>query len=104
MPTRNYSLRATEWLDFSAEVFNHIETYTVPQYGDKGEDQCTEFSEADFITQIKKYPNRYGKNIREGQQKIDLIKIAHYTCMLYMKLIEQEKKNLPDEVILHRPV
>lgn len=90
MPTRNYSLRSTEWLDFSSTVFTHIETYTVPQYGDKGKDQCSEFSESDFITQMKKYLNRYGKNSRAGQQKLDLLKIAHYAGMLHAKLIEDE--------------
>lgn len=89
---KNYSLRAIEWLEFSAHVLNHIETYTVPQYGDKGEDQCTEFSESDFITQMKRYLNRYGKNAREGQQQLDLLKIAHYACMLSAKLSEREEE------------
>ena len=90
MTDRNYSIRSTEWLDFSKQVFNHIETYTVPQYGDKGKDQCSEFSESDFITQMKKYLNRYGKNSRDGQQCMDLMKIAHYACMLHTKLTENE--------------
>jgi len=91
MTKRNYSLRSSEWLNFTAEVFMHIETYTVPQYGDKGTDQCSDFSESDFITQMKKYLNRYGKNSRDGQQQLDLMKIAHYACMLHAKLIEDEK-------------
>ena len=33
------SLRASEWQNFATRVFNHIESYTVPQYGDKGHDQ-----------------------------------------------------------------
>ena len=89
--SRNYSLRSTEWLDFSKQVFNHIENYTVPQYGDKGKDQCSEFSESDFVTQMKRYLNRYGKNVREGQQKLDLVKIAHYAGMLHAKLTNEEK-------------
>lgn len=93
------ALRASEWLSFSRKVFNHIQNYTVPQYGDKGHDQCSEFTEADFITQMKKYLNRYGKNSREGQQKLDLLKIAHYAGMLYTKLIEKEQEL--DKVIMH---
>ena len=85
------SIRAKEWLNFSLKVFRHIETYTVPQYGDKGIDQCSEFSSSDFITQIKKYLNRFGKNYREGQEKLDLIKIAHYACMLHTKLSEYDE-------------
>lgn len=86
------SLRAVEWIRFAKEVLEHIENYTVPQYGDKSEDQCTEFSESDFITQMKRYLNRYGKNAREGQQQLDLLKIAHYACMLHTKLSEQEEE------------
>lgn len=105
MTTRNYSLRSSEWLSFSGKVFNHIEHYCIPQYGDKGSDQCSEFSESDFITQMKKYLNRYGKNSRDGQQKLDLLKIAHYACMLHEKLIEENKEvSQAPEIVLHHPV
>ena len=77
------STRGSEWLNFSGEVYNHVETYTVPQYGDKGSDQCTEFTVQDFQTQIKKYANRMGRNSRPGQDKLDLIKICHYCQMLH---------------------
>jgi len=80
------SKRGEDWQKFSAEVFTHIEEYTVPQYGDKGEDQCTEFTEQDFITQLKKYINRFGRNSRTGQDKLDLMKIAHYAQMLSEKV------------------
>ncbi len=89
--TKGLYLRAVEWADFSFLVLEHIEKYTVPQYGDKGEDQCSEFASSDFITQMKKYLNRYGKNSREGQDKLDLLKIAHYACMLHAKLSEESK-------------
>jgi len=93
------SLRAAEWQSFATRVFNHIEIYTVPQYGDKGHDQCSEFSESDFITQMKKYLNRYGKNSREGQQRLDLLKIAHYAGMLYTKLSEEQQEL--NKIIMH---
>ena len=82
------SERGLDWEEFSVKVYNHIENYTVPQYGDKGEDQCTEFTRQDFETQIKKYANRMGKNSRPGQNKLDLLKICHYAQMLY-DLIEE---------------
>lgn len=82
--------RSTEWIEFSKKVFEHIETYTVPQYGDKGQDQCSEFTQDDFITQMKKYLNRYGKNSRAGQEQLDLLKIAHYACMLHAKISEND--------------
>lgn len=80
------SKRGADWQKFSEEIAIHIEQYTVPQYGDKGEDQCTEFTEQDFITQLKKYINRFGRNSRPGQDKLDLMKIAHYAQMLSEKL------------------
>ena len=82
------SRRGIDWESFSFRVLDHIENYTVPQYGDKGSDQCTEFTRQDFETQIKKYANRMGKNSRPGQDKLDLLKICHYAQMLY-DLIEE---------------
>lgn len=84
----NLSDRGKDWEEFSFKVLDHIETYTVPQYGDKGEDLCTEFTRQDFETQIKKYTNRMGKNSRPGQGKLDLLKICHYAQMLH-DLIEE---------------
>ena len=81
------SLRGQDWQFFSNAVLDHIEDYTVPQYGDKGSDQCTEFTVQDFQTQIKKYANRMGRNSRPGQDKLDLIKICHY-CQMLHDLIE----------------
>ena len=80
------SERGHDWLNFSQGVLSHIESYTVPQYGDKGKDQCTEFTPQDFITQIRKYANRFGRNQRPGQDQLDLMKIAHYAQMLSDRL------------------
>jgi len=80
------SIRAREWVKFSNNVLIHIESYTVPQYGDKGQDQCTEFTPQDFITQIRKYANRFGRNSRPDQDQLDLMKIAHYAQMLSDRL------------------
>lgn len=82
------SKRAYDWREFALKVEGHIEDYTVPQYGDKGSDQCTEFTRQDFETQIKKYANRMGKNSRPGQDRLDLLKICHYAQMLH-DLIEE---------------
>lgn len=88
MDWNNLSTRAVDWVVFSNQVAEHIEKYTVPQYGDKGSDQCTEFTRQDFETQIKKYANRMGKNSRPGQDRLDLLKICHYAQMLH-DLIEE---------------
>lgn len=84
------TVRGYEWLQFAAKVLTHIETYTIPQYGDKDLDQISEFTTQDFLTQIKKYCNRHGKNSRPNQDLLDLLKLAHYTQMLFTKLEEEE--------------
>lgn len=84
------SERSNDWLVFSNDVVIHIEEYTVPQYGDKGSDQANDFTPEECVLQIKKYANRHGRNSRPGQEKLDLLKIAHYAQLAYTKLQEQE--------------
>jgi len=83
------SLRLAEWLAFSEAEKVHIDTYTVSQYGDKGQDRCTELSPAELINDIKKYCARFGSNARgpEEQQR-DMLKVAHYACIIWHKLKE----------------
>ena len=81
------SKRSIDFKLFAHKVVRHIDSYTVPQYGDKGSDHCTEFTIQDFQTQIKKYANRMGRNSRPGQDKLDLLKMAHY-CQMLHDLIE----------------
>lgn len=80
------SQRGADWLAFAAEVLAHIEEYTVPQYGDAGEDNASEYTTADMIGQIKKYATRHGRNARAGQDRLDAMKMAHYAQMLANKL------------------
>lgn len=87
------SRRGDDWKDFSDVAYNHLENYTVPQYGDKGEDQITKYSIEDCVTQVAKYCNRYGKNSREGQQLLDFIKMAHYAQCAYHKYKEKGPSN-----------
>lgn len=80
--------KGTEWNGFADKVLTHIDTYVVPQYGDKGEDEVTEWTAKDCMMAIKKYAARFGKNSRKGQEKLDILKIAHYACLIYNKLEE----------------
>ena len=84
------SLRGNDWTLFQTKVYEHIETYTVPQYGDKGDDEADSFTAEDCVKQIKRYTARHGRNSRDGQDKLDLLKIAHYAQLAYTKLEEQE--------------
>lgn len=81
--------RGDEWQTFANEVLNHINTYTVPQYGDIGEDQINDWSIEACQLAIIKYTKRFGKNSRPGQDKLDVLKIAHYACFIYNKMKEE---------------
>jgi len=78
------SIRADEWVMFSNAVADHIEFYTVPQYGDKGEDLCSDYSVEKCIDQAKKYLARHGRNSRPGQDQQDLLKAAHYLQIAWL--------------------
>lgn len=86
----NLSNRGKEWLDFASDVGHHIETYTVPQYGDAPDDQMTTASLDDIKHNIMRYMNRLGSNARgEKESMIDMVKVAHYACIAYNKLAEK---------------
>lgn len=71
------SKRGRDWMEFAFKVLTHVETYTVPQYGDAPDDQITDWSVEDCLTAVKKRLARYGRNARPGQQEMDFMKMAH---------------------------
>lgn len=83
--------RVIDWMLFSEKVKDHLLYYTVPQYGDKGEDCITNYSIEECIGHIEKYAKRYGSQSREGQQELDFMKIAHYAQCAYEKYINLPK-------------
>lgn len=73
------SKRGTAWLTFAWDVFLHIEHYTVPQYGDEGEDIATDYTPQQCLDAMKKYMARAGRNARgEIEAQRDFFKMAHY--------------------------
>lgn len=87
------SNRAKQWRVFAGIVENHIETYTVPQYGDAPDDQAEGFDLNDIQKNIQRYANRIGKNLRgDVEARRDCLKIAHYACLLEARL----KKEVDD--------
>ena len=89
------SKREQQWRDFSDVVSKHLREYTVPQYGDVGEDEVTNYTVKDCVNNISRYIKRYGSQRRENQQELDFIKIAHYSCLSYTK---EKHKNKPKEI------
>ena len=80
------TMRGRLWCDFAEAVLEHIEEYTVPQYGDAPDDELSEWTSTECMTAIRKYTRRHGKNSREGQDALDCLKIAHYACAAHVKI------------------
>jgi len=86
------SRRKEQWDNFSPMVGDHIDSYTVQQYGDMPNDQASGFTPEEVASHIKRYCNRVGKNARGiEEQKRDCLKMAHYACILYYKITGEEK-------------
>ena len=88
------SKRGDQWRLFADKVLNHIEEYTVPQYGDAPNDSVSEWDSKDCFASIHKYVKRFGNNQREGQQYLDMMKIAHYACLVHDKMKKEETAEL----------
>lgn len=89
--------RTKDWNEFAAKVADHIENYTVPQYGDAPNDNVEAWSAQDCIAQVQKYAARFGNNQRTGQEELDLMKIAHYAQLAMGKL---KQKPFDDETAI----
>lgn len=70
--------RGQEWFEFALAVLEHIEDYTVGQYGDTGADPASEYTPEDALRSASKYIARFGRNARSGEQYRDFLKLAHY--------------------------
>ena len=83
-----------EFAKFALEVIEHIKDYVIPQYGDYPDAMIAGFSVADIKAQLVRYAGRIGSNARgEREAERDCMKMAHYACLLLMKL-RQEKESL----------
>ena len=74
-------------------VLEHIEEYTVPQYGDWPYDRLEEMSINDCFRDIMKYMARRDTpevKGREGRRKQDILKMIHLLMEIYMKTEELE--------------
>jgi hypothetical protein len=80
------SNRGKDWMDFASKVLNHIEDYTVPQYGDSPDDYVESWTPAECVLALGKYQQRFGKNARAGEATLDLLKMAHFAQLAYDKI------------------
>lgn len=87
------AVRTYMWNMFSGMVADHVQNYTVNQYGDYPNDNVTNWSRDDCLKQIEKYVKRFYTNAR-GVDELnkDLLKIAHYCSLAYFKNNNLEKE------------
>ena len=76
------SNKSIDFMNFTYQIVEHIDNYTVPQYGDGPNDESASYT-LDFIRdQIKKYLARYTSGVRGPKEQLrDDLKIAHYAQM-----------------------
>lgn len=87
----NISNRGLEFKRFSLFVVDHVEKYTVPQYGDSPDDMVSTWTAEHVQQQMEKYLKRMGNNGRGvGDDILSCLKIAHYAGILHAKLLEQK--------------
>ena len=73
---------------------DHIDNYTVPQYGDKPDDQVEEWTPKQCMDSVKRYANRIDSNQRGHLESLrDMVKIAHFAGIAFIKL-----KPTPEEI------
>jgi len=95
MRIRFIDTREEEWNEFEKIVSSHIVNYANLQYGEKGEDQLTDWTVEQILRQQQKYVTRnLGQNNRRGriEQLRDALKKAHYTCVEFWKLEPTEEE------------
>lgn len=86
MIQKAYTNRGRHWKHFAATVLDHIENYTVPQYGDSPDDRLETMTPKECLNELNKYVQRFDKNKRLNQEMMDMLKVAHYAAVIYRKL------------------
>jgi hypothetical protein len=82
-------------MEFSEKVLDHIENYVVPQYGDLPDKFLEIMTEDDMIHDVERYIRRMKSNVRGvSESKRDLLKIAHYMNLIFLKRVENYDKQL----------
>jgi hypothetical protein len=86
-----FSKRSIDFFVFvHTKVIPHIEDYTVPQYGDKPNDNVESWTAEMCFKTCEKYFKRHGNNQREGQDILDAIKMVHWLQLYVMKREEED--------------
>ena len=84
------------------EVLDHIESYTVPQYGDAPNDAIEGWSIEECFKQTERYLSRRNTSMRPKEKALDILKSIHYLSLALEKIEkepqEEEKKILDQNI------
>lgn len=85
--------RLEQWRKFSALVEDHINAYTLQQYGnDEGNEQIDHFTVDDCWENINRYYNRRKSAVRGEKERLrDPLKVAHYAQFIHDKLMQDSE-------------
>ena len=87
------SNRGIEFEEFVEVVSEHIENYTVPQYGDAPDDLVEEWTPSQCMDSVKRYANRINSNRRGRIETLrDMLKVAHFACLAFNKFNPTEEE------------
>ena len=79
--------RRSDFIDFSFIVEEHIVNYTIPQYGDRPNDEVENWSAEQCVLAIQKYTKRFRSSRRGRLETLrDMVKIAHFTQLAFDKM------------------
>lgn len=87
--------KAYAWREFARMTLEHIENYSVPQYGPTLSENTDVTSTEDCLKYIAKYLRRHGSDRRGRIEELrDLVKIAHFAQFAFdmMEPTEEEIK------------
>jgi len=85
--------RGTQFIKFAKDVLTHVDTYTIPQYGDAPDDMVESWSAEHVRNQMDKYIKRMANNGRGHEDNLlSCLKISHYACILMDKLKTEAMK------------
>lgn len=94
------------------KLLNESVPYAIQQYGDADSDLISTWEPQRCIEEVQKYLKRFGKNVRPGQEKNDILKSIMYLIRLYymnievtesieqklLKKINENKDYLPEDI------
>ena len=93
------SNRGEEFKAFVSLVLDHIENYTVKQYGDAPNDNVEKWNSEKCMDAIERYVKRFGPRNGRGEEDnlLSCLKIAHYACLAYNK---RKREQFEDSVFI----